>query len=160
MCIRDSQRIDSSKSSKKSLCNSARNGNCHQYLGKDFLMMNDPEKELVCLSTMTNLKILCEMPKLYVDGTFKSCPKFFKQIFTIHEYVKGMYVPLVFFSLSDKDSCTYTEMFKSTVAKCESHNLSLDPVEMFMDFESAISTWCCKSCLAFNDCLLYTSRCV
>lgn len=106
--------------------------------GEDFLMMNDPEKGLVCFSTMTNLKILCETPKLYVDGTFKSCPKFFKQIFTIHGYVKGMYVPLVFFLLPDKDSCTYTEMFKSIVAKCESHNLSLDPEEMFMDFESAI----------------------
>jgi len=33
-------------------------------------------------TTETNLKALCDVTKLYTDGTFKSCAKNFLQLFT------------------------------------------------------------------------------
>lgn len=37
------------------------------------------------------------MKTIYVDGTFKYCPKLFYQLFTIHGLSNGYYIPLVFF---------------------------------------------------------------
>lgn len=106
--------------------------------GESFLLINNSQKELICFSCIRNLNVLCETQKLYVDGTFKSCPKYFTQIFTLHGFVNDLYIPLVFFLLPDKSTNTYTNMFKALVEKCESHNLHLCPNEMYIDFEVAI----------------------
>jgi len=62
-----------------------------------FLMVNDHDNNIIGFSTTSNLIVLCDINTIYVDGTFKSCPKHFLQIFTIHALVSEMYVPLVFF---------------------------------------------------------------
>jgi len=57
--------------------------------GKHFMIINDIHTSIIIFSTTTNLKTLCDTDNIYVDGTFKSCPKFFHQIFTIHGYVNN-----------------------------------------------------------------------
>ena len=54
--------------------------------GENFLFINDKVKKIIGFSTETNFKILCGCNKIYMDGTFRSCPKYFTQIFTIHGY--------------------------------------------------------------------------
>jgi hypothetical protein len=40
-----------------------------------------------------NLKFLSTSSKIYADGTFSHCTKFFKQLFTVHGHKKVHYVP-------------------------------------------------------------------
>ena len=47
------------------------------------LFVNDSEKAIVMFSCKNNLQFFSSIDGLYVDGTFKSTPKFFHQIFTI-----------------------------------------------------------------------------
>jgi len=67
-----------------------------------FLLINNTEKNIVAFSTTTNLKFLSECKTLYIDGTFKSCPKLFYQLFIIHGAKNTSYTPLVFFLLTGK----------------------------------------------------------
>ena len=48
------------------------------------LLVNDSEKTTVMFSCKNNLQFFSSIDGLYVDGTFKSAPKFFHQLFTIH----------------------------------------------------------------------------
>lgn len=49
--------------------------------------------------------------EVYLDGTFKSCPKLFYQIFSILMKFMSVYVPLVFCLLPDKQISTYASIF-------------------------------------------------
>jgi len=79
---------------------------------------------IIIFSTVTNLKTLCDTDNIYVDGTFKSCPKFFHQIFTIHGYVNNkVYIPLLFGILGNKELGTYIQFFKHIVTYCSTIDL-------------------------------------
>ena len=68
-----------------------------------FLLVNDSgEKNTVTLSCKTSLQFLNSIDVLYVDGTFKSAPKFLHQLFTINGLSNGHYVPLALFLLANK----------------------------------------------------------
>ncbi|KAF0740339.1 MULE domain-containing protein, partial [Aphis craccivora] len=51
-----------------------------------------------------------------MDGTFKSCMKYFLQLFTIHGFRNGLYVPLVFLVPPKKTLETYTKAFQYILA--------------------------------------------
>lgn len=44
-----------------------------------------------------NIKVLCDVNKLCIERIFKSCPKHFSQLLTIHGLKNDVYLPLVFF---------------------------------------------------------------
>jgi hypothetical protein len=74
---------------------------------QNFLHVNDKEKHIIIFSCHTNLKFLSTSSKIYVDGTFSHCTQFFKQVFTVHGYKNGHYVPLMFALLTDKTAQSY-----------------------------------------------------
>lgn len=82
-----------------------------------FLLINNSEKNIVAFSTQTNLKYLTECDVLYVDGTFKSCPKPFYQLFIIHGAKNANYTPLVFFLLTGKTTEIYKNAFSNLINK-------------------------------------------
>jgi len=55
---------------------------------ENFMFLNDFKKSIVGFSTKINLDVLCDIKKYILDGTFKNCPKYFNQIFTIHGFFK------------------------------------------------------------------------
>jgi hypothetical protein len=59
----------------------------------------DKDSNTVMFTTETNLKFICQDVHLYGDGTFQYCAKFFHQLYTLHAYKNGQYVPCVFFLL-------------------------------------------------------------
>jgi len=69
---------------------------------KNFLFINNPENNIVTFTKHANLKYLSGCEILFVDGTFKSCPKMFYQLFTIHGVKNHNYTPLIFFLLTGK----------------------------------------------------------
>jgi len=69
---------------------------------EEFLLINDSENKITAFSTMTNLKFFCSQEKIFMEGTFSYCPKYFYQLFTIHKVNNGHYILLIFFLLQIK----------------------------------------------------------
>jgi len=72
------------------------NINTNTKQGEPFLLINDEEKHIIIVTCESNMRFLCEIDDLYMDGTFKYAASFFMQMFTIHGIKNGHYIPLVF----------------------------------------------------------------
>lgn len=105
---------------------------------ENFLLVNDKTENLVVLSCSTNLKFLCSLEKLYMDGTFEYCTRYFCQMFSIHGMENGHYIPLAFCLLRDKRKTTYVNCLRSIVGECAKLQLNLVPKFVVIDFEEAI----------------------
>lgn len=99
-----------------------------------FLYVNN--NKIVLLTCETNLKTLCENSDyILADGTFRFCPKYFYQLYTIHIYKNSLYLPLVYYFLTGKTTIDYIEMWQSLINICESMNLIFNPKTIRVDFE-------------------------
>ncbi|KAE9537550.1 hypothetical protein AGLY_006573 [Aphis glycines] len=104
-----------------------------------FVLVNDEIKNIIIFSCKTNLTFLCNVVEtIYMDGTFQFCAKFFEQMFYIHGFKNGHYIPLIFILLPDKNYETYVYTFKSIVNKCKELGLVFIPKFVTIDFEKAI----------------------
>ena len=74
--------------------------------GKSVTLNNETGNFLI-LTTKKNLELLTLSNYLYVDGTFDYCVKFFTQLFTLHGYFNGHYVPHVYCLLENKKTSKY-----------------------------------------------------
>lgn len=100
-------------------------------LGENFLYDNDPVNNIITITCTKNLEALKKVNTVFVDGTFKSCPKQFLQLFTVFIKHQSFYVPVVFNLLPNKT----TESYGLSLAKIKNY-LSVSTV--FADFEVAI----------------------
>lgn len=75
---------------------------------------------------------------MFVDGAFKSCPKMFYQLFTIHGVKNHNYMPLIFFLLTGKTKQIYEDAFTNLLIKMNDLNLNLSPKIIYADFEQTI----------------------
>ncbi len=69
---------------------------------------------LIVLASKENLGWLRDSPHVICDGNFKYQPEVphrFMQLYTIHGFVHGEAVPLVYALLSDKTVVTYQTLF-------------------------------------------------
>lgn len=105
---------------------------------EQFLLVNDKKENFVLFSTILNLIFLCNLTTIFVDGTFYTCPKFFKQIFTVHGFSQNLYIPLAFSMLLDKSINSYSNFFSYLVSECAKLNLTFAPPVIFVDFETSI----------------------
>ncbi|KAF0765682.1 MULE domain-containing protein, partial [Aphis craccivora] len=88
----------------------------------DFLLTNRNENflldsNILLFSTKTNLMFLSNVETIFVDGTFKSYPSLFTQIFTVHGLQNDKYIPL-FCLLPDKESKSYENAFLQMLSEC------------------------------------------
>jgi len=105
---------------------------------ENFLLVNDNTSNILLFSTETNLKFLSKIDTIFVDGTFKSCPKLFTQMFTVHGLQNGNYLPLLFFILPNKETKTYEKALMHIISECSKLNITFSPKTVFADFEKAI----------------------
>ncbi|GFG40094.1 hypothetical protein Cfor_10981, partial [Coptotermes formosanus] len=89
-------------------------------------------------SRKTNSQFLSSIDVLYVDGTFRSVPKFFHQLFTIHGLNSSHCVPLAFFLQANKHQTSYEDVFRYTFAEAAKLGVSVCPTVAYADFETAI----------------------
>ncbi|CAG2218811.1 unnamed protein product [Mytilus edulis] len=62
---------------------------------ESFTLVNDLDSGIVIFSCFTNLECLCnEMTDIFIDGTFKSCPKFFYQLSVFDTWIKKQEVAI------------------------------------------------------------------
>ena len=103
-----------------------------------FLQLNDIDNGVVIFSSYINLKCLCDVDDVFMDGTFKCCPKYFQQFYTLHGYKKGNYVPLVFMLLPGKSEVVYRYAFSSLIRICREKGLEFSPSTVHVDFEETV----------------------
>lgn len=105
---------------------------------EDFLTILDRQNRIVIFSWYTNLRFLCSVNIIYMDGAFEYCTKFFQQLYTIHAFKNGYYVPVVFALLPSKTMEVYTTLLCHLTAKCTSLGFIFQPREVAVDFEQAV----------------------
>jgi hypothetical protein len=95
-------------------------------------------KKYCNFSCKTNLQFLSSIDALYVDGTFKTAPKFFHQLFTICGLNNGHYVPLAFFLPVNRHQTSYEDVFGHTVSEAAKLGVNVFPTIVYADSETAI----------------------
>lgn len=61
-----------------------------------FVLINSEIDNIIVFSCGTNVRTAGASNHLYLDGTFDYCTQFFCQLFTIHGFINGHYIPLFF----------------------------------------------------------------
>ena len=136
------------------------------FLGEHFLMYdsrddNVEEKEeeqqqdegrdrVLVFSTRRNIELLCASPTWFMDGTFKTAPTLFTQIFTILGLRRrnvvdgeGLAVPLVYALLTRKSTEQYTTVLRVVQEAVDEFNVTpCNPARFMTDFEKAILNAC------------------
>ncbi|KAK9729797.1 MULE transposase domain [Popillia japonica] len=109
--------------------------------GTSFLLsqLEDKDKLLVFCNTEAK-EALKSHKRFFMDETFKSCAKQYKQLYTIHvdlgsSSTKIKIVPVLFALLCNKSCATYTKLFQ-IIKKATSWN----PYTVSVDFEQAAIT--------------------
>lgn len=95
--------------------------------GAPFLLASEgAEDKIVIFATRDNLELLSAADTVYMDGTFRVCPRLFYQVFTLHIFRHGQQFPVVYFLLPRKARETYNKAF--TMLKEAAQNFGLDIV--------------------------------
>ncbi|KRZ15066.1 hypothetical protein T11_8939, partial [Trichinella zimbabwensis] len=107
--------------------------------GRRFLLYNNVHNSILIFCTEENLSILSEHSVWSMDGTFKIVPEWYQQMFTIHVFIAGKLVPLVYCLTVRKDLSTYREIFDNLILKAAAlAGVVLQPQTVICDFETAL----------------------
>ncbi|CAI6357190.1 unnamed protein product [Macrosiphum euphorbiae] len=102
--------------------------------GEMFLFYdNKIQKRILIFSTLENLNTLKECSSWFGDGTFRSVPTFFSQLYTIHGTKNKQSFPLVYILMVDRSKDSYIEVLKALKSAVS----SLTPQRIMVDFEMA-----------------------
>ncbi|KFD46766.1 hypothetical protein M513_12347, partial [Trichuris suis] len=94
------------------------------FLAKDAVVSED---RILLFTTRTNVDKLAHAPVWIMDGTFKTAPMVFYQIYTIHAPVGSRIFPLVYALMSGKSQALYKRLFEDLVDVAEEYELRLNP---------------------------------
>lgn len=107
--------------------------------GRNFLMIDDgDEDKIIAFATTDFLHELCNATDIFIDGTFKTCPKLFHQLYTFHIIVYGEMMPVIYALLPNKTADTYKRLFYLVKQKAEEKNWTFSPKAIHMDFEKSM----------------------
>jgi len=113
-------------------------GEWAQTLDGEPFVLPHVNNDMVIFTTDKSLEVLTKCSTVYVDGTFKSCPKLYTQLYTIHGLFNGYVIPLVYALLSDKTRHTYYNMFGSIRDGLARLGHCFSPAFIMSDFESGL----------------------
>ena len=103
--------------------------------GQDFLLYDSGanNERVLIFSTQNNLNTLRGCEHWFLDGTFKTAPTLFEQLYTIHGLTHGSTIPCVYALLPNKQQATYQSVFHQLLQI----NENLQPQSIMVDFEKA-----------------------
>ena len=81
------------------------------YYQKNFLLKHDKNIGVAVFATAKMTKTLSECSAILCDGTFKSCPRPFYQLFTIHGLKINRKMPLIWAFADGKTTAHYRKIF-------------------------------------------------
>ena len=92
---------------------------------------------MIIFATPTNISLLKQSDEWYMDGTFKTCPSLFYQLYSIHAKLScGKSVALVYALLPSKSSLTYRTLLRRLADVLDGYS----PRLIHVDFELAVIT--------------------
>ncbi|KRX55140.1 hypothetical protein T09_6771, partial [Trichinella sp. T9] len=103
-----------------------------------FLLYNNVYNSILIFCTEENLSILSEHSVWSINGTFKIVPEWYQQMFTIHVFIAGKLVPLVYCLTVHKNLSTYREIFDNLILKAATLGVVLQSQTIICDFEFAL----------------------
>lgn len=109
--------------------------------GDRFLLNDDGvgDDRILIFSTDSNLRILANSAKIWMDGTFKSVPGLFSQLYVIHAMPhQGLMTALVYCLLPSKSQAVYRRVFQLLRNSMTNLGLQFIPDEVNIDFEDAV----------------------
>lgn len=110
--------------------------------GMNFLILDDSSLEcgrILMFSSTEQIRKMIGSEYLYMDGTFKTCPKPFNQLYIIHGTYKGENLVLAFIFMSRRNADTYKKIFRTLKLKAmEIDPNGLSPQRIITDFEAAV----------------------
>lgn len=96
-------------------------------------------ERILLFTTIENLKWLQEAKFWIMDGTFKTVPTLFRQLYSIHAPAGGnmnaQIVPLVYALMSRKTEELYQRLFQTLNELADENKLELNPAFILTDFE-------------------------
>ena len=109
----------------------------------DFLVRDSAvgEERVLLFTTIANVRYLEQSVFWIMDGTFKTVPNLFMQLYTIHGRIGGnensRLVPLVYSLMSRKTEACYRRLFQDLIDYSDEHGANLQPRFILTDFEQA-----------------------
>ncbi|KAG0422861.1 hypothetical protein DMUE_6175, partial [Dictyocoela muelleri] len=112
--------------------------------GKKFLFfdsgMEDPNR-IIVFTTEENLEHFIFSKIVVCDGTFKSSPSNFEQLFTIQCIVRNNNLPLIYCFMKNRSEVCYNNFFTWLESECKGN---CKPKSIILDFEVASFNSCKK----------------
>jgi hypothetical protein len=111
--------------------------------GSDFLIRdsNIGQDRILLFTTIANIRYLEQSAFWIMDGTFKTVPTIFRQLYTIHGSIGGnansRIMPLVYALMSSKSEECYKRLFQDLIDFGEEEDIHLRPQFILTDFEQA-----------------------
>ena len=109
--------------------------------GEDFLLFDaetgdeDDDGRIICFATLECLKKLSASQMWFCDGTFKTSPRLFAQLYTIHGMIDGVCFPFVYALLPSKSERVYRILLREVSTFAEENDITLNPRFVMLDFE-------------------------
>ena len=106
--------------------------------GANFHLYSSQNNDFLIFGTESNInKLFTKSHSDWcMDGTFKSAPDSYLQLFTIHVFEGDKLIPLIYCLLSTKTRAMYSDVFRYLKDKASYLNVVLSPNLLTCDFES------------------------
>ena len=103
--------------------------------GDNFLLHDSGPglEQVVLFSTARNLEYLSQSRNWFADGTFKSAPPLFQQLYTIHVLKCNKVIPMVYVLSNEKSTNSYIHV----LTELKHLQSRLNPSTIMVDFEQA-----------------------
>ena len=110
-------------------------GNNERFLLVD--MFYEGERVLIFASDFF-LRLLCNAPLVFGDGTFRTVPHIFSQLFTINFMYHQKLLPAVYALVRRKNQGTYEFIIRAIRTAAEERGLQFHPQSFMTDFETGL----------------------
>ncbi|XP_068228079.1 uncharacterized protein [Palaemon carinicauda] len=87
----------------------------------------EAQERILAFGSENNLRRLAKSDIWFLDGTFKTCPKQFYQIYTIHYIFQGQILPAVYALLPGKTTQIYSSMLEHLLSVAGAKGIQLTP---------------------------------
>lgn len=108
--------------------------------GERFLQYDSGTEDVertVIFFTEVGLRHLCRSRIVFADGTFKTCPKPFTQMYTLHGEVRDNVFPFIYALSMRKTQSTYSKILQNVKTHATDLHLNFAPQYIMIDYERA-----------------------
>ena len=98
---------------------------------------HEDRDRIIIFGTNETLQLLCGSQVLYSDGTFKTVPNQFLQMYTLHCLYGNSVFPCIYALTVRKNEVTYRQILTKVKKLANGNGWELQPTTVMMDFELA-----------------------